>query len=178
MLVGQQTTDVDRTADSLEAVQIMWVTAVAALAVFIVGIVVARTARRVVHLPNRLVLESPIIDFTAVDWWRSILGVGLDYGTDLARAEEVIRTALHRVPTAGAVANGPVARGFDGTARMTASGAGDWMGPSLTLARLGNTGDLSMGVIPDVVNAEFSLGPVAGFGMYGTAGSGNEANHP
>ncbi len=203
-------TDVDRIADSLESVQITWVTALAALAVFITGIIVARLARRsirtlgertdiaspqvfvvagrlvfygimlysisaalgflgfevipfvsmlglativlalglrplfenfaagvtlqtrrpfdpgdqvlllgsegtvrdvnartvvvetmdgeIVHLPNRMVLDNPITNFTAVESRRSILDVGLDYATDLPRAEEVMRAAVRDTP--------------------------------------------------------------------------------
>ena len=63
----------------------------------------------VVHLPNRLVLESPIVNFTAADRRRSILDVGLDYGTDLARAEEIIRAT---VIATGGVAAEPAVRVF------------------------------------------------------------------
>ena len=47
------------------------------------AVLVETTDGELVHLPNRLVLESVITNFTAVESRRSILDVGLDYDTDL-----------------------------------------------------------------------------------------------
>jgi small-conductance mechanosensitive channel len=56
-----------------------------------------------VYLPNRLVLESAITNFTAVESRRSMLDVGLDYATDLAHAAEVLRATVR--DTSGVVSD-------------------------------------------------------------------------
>jgi small-conductance mechanosensitive channel len=69
-------------------------------------VVVESMGGELVHIPNRMVLDEPIVNYTAVATRRSILEVGLAYGSDLERAEEVLRTAVQA--TAGVVANPPV----------------------------------------------------------------------
>jgi small-conductance mechanosensitive channel len=51
-----------------------------------------------VHVPNRAVLNNPIVNYTAGNARRSILDVGLEYSTDLAQAATVIRHALSETP--------------------------------------------------------------------------------
>jgi len=51
-----------------------------------------------VYLPNRLVLESTITNFTVVESRRSMLDVGLDYATDLAHAAEVLGATVRDTP--------------------------------------------------------------------------------
>ena len=61
-------------------------------------VLVETTDGELVHLPNRLVLESAITNFTAVESRRSILDVGLDYDTDLTRAADVILAGVRITP--------------------------------------------------------------------------------
>lgn len=54
-------------------------------------------SKRVV-IPNKSVWGGPIVNYTTLGIRRVDLQVGVDYGTDLERAAEVIREAVLRVP--------------------------------------------------------------------------------
>lgn len=51
-----------------------------------------------VFLPNKAVLESPIVNYTRTPTRRTQLEVGVAYGTDLARAQRVLVEAAARTP--------------------------------------------------------------------------------
>ena len=51
-----------------------------------------------VFLPNKTVLENPIVNYTRTPTRRTQLEVGVAYGTDLARAQEVLVEAASRTP--------------------------------------------------------------------------------
>ncbi|HET6811968.1 MAG TPA: mechanosensitive ion channel family protein [Acidimicrobiales bacterium] len=51
-----------------------------------------------VFLPNKTVLENPIVNYTRTPTRRTQLEVGVAYGTDLARAREVLLDAASRTP--------------------------------------------------------------------------------
>jgi len=70
------------------------------------AVVVETMGGELVHVPNRSVMDNPIVNYTAVETRRSMLDVGLAYGTDLSRAENVLRAAVQA--TAGVVADPPV----------------------------------------------------------------------
>lgn len=70
------------------------------------AVVVNTMGGEVVHLPNRMVLDSAIVNFTVVETRRSILDIGLAYGSDLAAAERVLRSSAQE--TGGVVADPPV----------------------------------------------------------------------
>ncbi|HZU74204.1 MAG TPA: mechanosensitive ion channel family protein [Acidimicrobiales bacterium] len=51
-----------------------------------------------VFLPNKAVLENPIVNYTRTPTRRTELEVGVAYGTDLARAQQVLVDAAARTP--------------------------------------------------------------------------------
>ena len=51
-----------------------------------------------VFLPNKTVLENPIVNYTRTPTRRTQLEVGVAYGTDLARAQQVLVEAASRTP--------------------------------------------------------------------------------
>lgn len=51
-----------------------------------------------VFLPNKTVLENPIVNYTRTPTRRTQLEVGVAYGTDLARAQKVLLAAAARTP--------------------------------------------------------------------------------
>ena len=61
-------------------------------------VVVESLSGELVHLPNRKVLDDAIVVFTAHPTRRSTLDVGLDYGSDLAQAERVMRQVVATTP--------------------------------------------------------------------------------
>ncbi|MEA2000324.1 MAG: mechanosensitive ion channel family protein, partial [Actinomycetota bacterium] len=61
-------------------------------------VLVETLAGEYVYVPNRAVLDNPIVNYTAGDTRRSILDVGLEYSTDLAHAATVIQRALSETP--------------------------------------------------------------------------------
>ncbi len=73
------------------------------------SVIVESVGGEIVHLPNRSVLDNPIVNYTAPPVRRSTIEIGLDYATDLARAESTIRNAVQN--TAG-VAEAPAAQVF------------------------------------------------------------------
>ena len=52
-----------------------------------------------VHIPNSMVIANPIVNITGIGRHRSRIDVGVEYGTDLARAREVILEAAASAPT-------------------------------------------------------------------------------
>jgi small conductance mechanosensitive channel len=73
------------------------------------SVIVETVGGEIVHLPNRSVLDNRIVNLSAPAVRRSTIEVGLDYATDLARAEATIRSAVQN--TAG-VAGEPAAQVF------------------------------------------------------------------
>ncbi len=51
-----------------------------------------------VFIPNKTVLENPIVNYTRTPTRRTQLQVGVAYGTDLARAQQVLLDAVGRTP--------------------------------------------------------------------------------
>lgn len=96
-------------------------------------VVVETMAGEVVHLPNRLVVDSPIVNFTDPDFRRSILDVGLAYDTDLQRAEGVMRAAVMATP---GVVTDPEVRVFVHTFDNSTINAALWFwhGPEIETA--------------------------------------------
>jgi small-conductance mechanosensitive channel len=61
-------------------------------------VVVETVEGEVVHVPNRAVLDNPITNYTVRGMRRSSIDVGLDYATDLHRAEQVMQRAASETP--------------------------------------------------------------------------------
>ncbi len=68
-------------------------------------VVIATMDGTMVHVPNTAVLESAIVNYTTGDRRRSVIDVGLAYGTDLATATTVMIEAVAGAP--GVIAEPP-----------------------------------------------------------------------
>lgn len=65
-----------------------------------------------VYVPASSVLTNPIVNVTARGPWRTILSVGVAYGTDLRAAQEVLTEAV--LPVEGVLATPPLEVWFEG----------------------------------------------------------------
>lgn len=73
-----------------------WVEAITSRAV-----VLTSRDRRTVHIPNSIVLDSIVFNYTDDDWSRSEVAFSVAYGSDISRAREIIVSAVTAIDIVG-----------------------------------------------------------------------------